>query len=236
MESKHPETKRAVNQRGQRSREEILEAAARIMGERGYGATSVADLSNEIGLAKSVIFHHFHTKQGLLSAVMERGLNDFFEAMRVAHLNPPDGGTPRERLRWFLERAAAVLTEREEFLRLHMFLILSADAAEAEVAETIKNVRRDGQRHVNHMIFESFREEGPEIAQAIADRLDRFGLAGIDGAFLAGQADSGRSLSEEMGPLASGIALMGEQLAAGLRSAGNARAYAGDTGASGAGQ
>jgi AcrR family transcriptional regulator len=211
---------RVSNRRGQRSREEILEAASRIMGERGYASTSISVLSSEIGLAKSVIYHHFNSKGGLLSAVMERGLNDFFEAMRAAHANPPAAGTPRERLIWFLDQSAAVLTNRQEFLRLHMLLILSADAAEAEVAETIEKVRREGRRHMNHMIRESFHEQGPEIAQAIADKLDYFGMAGIDGAFLAGQAEPGRSVSEDMDLLAGAIVLMGEQFAAGLRSTG----------------
>lgn len=196
-----------------------MDAASRVMGQRGYAATSLSALAAEIGLAKSVILHHFHTKGGLLSAVMERGMNDFFEAMSRAHSDAPSDGTPQERLSWFLKRAAAVLTEREEFLRLHMFLILSEDAdmAEAEVTATIAKVRRDGRRHVHHMLRESFRDHGPEIAQAIADRFERFGMAGIDGAFLGGQAETERSMSEEMDELAEAMALMGDQYAGRLR-------------------
>ncbi|MGN3960130.1 TetR/AcrR family transcriptional regulator [Streptomyces sp. WAC8370] len=212
---------RVSNRRGKRSREEILEAASRIMGQRGYAATPLSVVSNEIGLAKSVIFHHFHTKGGLLSAVMERGMNDFFQAMSAAYADPPAGGTPQERLGWFLGRAAEVLTEREEFLRLHMFMILTedSDAAEPEVKETIDKVRREGRRHVHHMILESFRGEGPEIAEAVADRLEYIGMAGIDGTFIADQAEQGRSIADDMDLLAETIALTGERLAARMRSA-----------------
>ncbi|MEU9241466.1 TetR/AcrR family transcriptional regulator [Streptomyces sp. NPDC048385] len=211
---------RGSNRRGQRSREEILDAASRIMGKRGYAATPLSVVGNEIGLAKSVIFHHFRTKGGLLAAVMERGLNDFFEAMSAAHADPPAGGTPQERLSWFLGRAADVLTEREEFLRLHMFLILSEDGDEAEpdVRATIEKVRREGRRHVNRMIRESFRDEGPEVAQAVADRLEYIGMAGIDGVFLARQAEESRSMAEDMELLAETVALTGERLAARMRS------------------
>ena len=214
----HVETKRAVNKRGQRSREEILETAARVMGERGYANTSIAVLSNEIGLAKSVIFHHFHSKGGLLSAVMERGLTDFFDAMREAHQSPPTDGTPRERMLWYLERSADVLASRQEFLRLHMLLILSADATEAEVTEAIEKIRVDGREHMNRMIRGAFEEKGPETAQAIADRLDHFGMTGIDGSFLAGQAEDGRSVHDDMELLADAIVLLGEQIAGRLRS------------------
>lgn len=192
------------------------------MGQRGYAATSLSALAAEIGLAKSVILHHFRTKGGLLSAVMERGMSDFFEAMTQAHKHPPAGDTPRERLSWFLDRSAAVLTEREEFLRLHMFLILSEeeDAVDAEATATIARVRREGRAHMNQMIRESFCDEDPTIAGAIADRYERLGMAGIDGAFLAAQAEAGRSMSEEMNDLAEAVAALGEQFAISLKLAG----------------
>ncbi|WP_420749743.1 TetR/AcrR family transcriptional regulator [Rhodococcus sp. O3] len=212
------ERQRVSNRRGRQSRNEILETATRVMGQRGYAATSLSALSAEIGLAKSVILHHFHTKSGLLSAVMETGMKDFFQALGDPHTNPPVDGTPRERLSWFLNRAAAVLTEREEFLRLHMLLILSEeeDTGEAEVADTIASVRREGRSHVNRMIRESFRGHGPEIAKAVADKFERFCMAGIDGAFLGRQAEAGRSMSEEMNELADAIALMAEAFLAQL--------------------
>ena len=202
------------NKRGQRSREEILDVAARIMAERGYAATSLSVLSAETGLPKSAVYHHFHSKGGLLSAVMERGLNDFFAAMRAVHANPPEGGTHLERLTWFLLRTGEVLSARYLFMRLHMILVLSAEAAEAEIADTIETVRRDGRAHMNLMIRESFSDEGPELAQQVADELDYFGIAGFDGAFLALQADAGRTLPAQNQLLAQAIVLLGEQIVA----------------------
>jgi AcrR family transcriptional regulator len=207
----------AGNRRGRRSREELLEAAARLFAERGYAGASISTLSSATGLPKSAIYHHFHSKGGLLSAVMERGLNDFFDAMRAAHAEPPDGGTHRERMTWFLERTGEVFLARQEFLRLHMILILSAEADEAEVAGTIEKVRRDGRLRWNWMIRNAFCDEGPEIAQAVADELDYFGIAGFDGAFIAMQADPARELPAQVQLLAEAIALLGEAIVARLR-------------------
>jgi len=209
---------RPGNKRGQRSRGEILDVAARIMAERGYAATSLSVLSTETGLPKSAIYHHFHSKGGLLTAVMERGLNDFFSAMREAHRDPPEGGTHLERLSWFLQRTSEVLGARTDFMRLHMILVLSAEAAEAEIAGTIETVRRDGRVLMNDMIRESFLDEGAAIAQAVADELDYFGIAGFDGAFLAMQADPARSLAPQNKLLAQAIVLLGEQIVARLKS------------------
>lgn len=210
---------RPGNKRGQRSRGEILDVAARIMAERGYAATSLSVLSTETGLPKSAIYHHFHSKGGLLTAVMERGLNDFFNAMRAAHADPPEGGTHLERLSWFLQRTGEVLGARTDFMRLHMILVLSAEADEAEIADTIETVRRDGRVLMNDMIRASFRDEGPEIAQAIADELDYFAIAGFDGAFLAMQADPARALPPQNKLLAEAIVLLGEQIAARTKAA-----------------
>jgi len=189
------------------------------MAERGYAATSLSVLSNETGLPKSAIYHHFHSKGGLLTAVMERGLNDFFQAMREAHANPPEDGAPRERLGWFLQRTGEVLAARHDFMRLHMILVLSAEAAETEIADTIETVRRDGRVLMNDMIRESFRDEGRELAQAVADELDYFGIAGFDGAFLAMQADPARTLPPQNQLLAEAIVLLGQQIIARLKSA-----------------
>lgn len=215
------ESERTGNRRGRRSREEILDVASRLMAERGYAATSLSVLSTETGLPKSAVYHHFTSKAGLLSAVMERGLNDFFEAMRAAHANPPEGGSHLDRMSWFLRRTGEVFMARQEFLRLHMILILSAEAVEVEVAATIEKVRRDGRVLMNRMIRDSFRDEGPEIAQAVADELDYFGVAGFDGAFIAMQADPSRTLPPQNQLLAESMVLLGEAIVARLRTKGS---------------
>ena len=211
------ESERTGNRRGQRSREEILDAASRVMAARGYAGTPISVLTAETGLPKSAIYHHFHSKGGLLSAVMARGAHAFFDGMRKAHAQPPEGGTHRERLTWYLERTASVFADNPDFLRLHMLLILSSEAAEAEVADIISQVRTEGRAYMNVMIRSAFVAEGPEVAATVADRLDYFGIAGFDGAFIASQADPGRSVTSQMTRLADAMAALGEAVVAELR-------------------
>nr|WP_183595641.1 TetR/AcrR family transcriptional regulator [Nocardioides soli] len=203
-------SQRTTNRRGRRSREEILEIASRVMAERGYAATSLSVLSQESGLPKSAIYHHFHSKSGLLTAVMSRGAYDFFEAMRSAHAGGPEGATPGERMRWFLVRTAEVFLARSDFLRLHLILVMSAEAAEAEVDAMIEQVRRDGRAYMHHMIATAFAPRGDDVARRVADGLDYFGIAGFDGAFVAQQADPRRDLTAQMELLAEAIVALGE--------------------------
>ncbi|MEU5988748.1 helix-turn-helix domain-containing protein [Spirillospora sp. NPDC047418] len=205
------------NRRGRRSREEILDVASRVMAERGYAATSLSVLSRETGLPKSAVYHHFQSKAGLLSAVMARGAYEFFAAMRDAQAGGPEGGTPRERLTWYLLRTGEVFAARPDFLRLHLILIMSAEAAEAEVDAIVEQVRHDGRAHMNTMIAASFAAEGAEVAQAVADELEYFGIAGFDGAFVATQADPARGLAGQMTLLAEAMAALGEARVAALR-------------------
>lgn len=200
------------NRRGRKSREEILEVASRLMAERGYTATSLSVLGAETGLPKSAIYHHFRSKSGLLSAVMERGLHDFFTAMREAHADPPAGGTHLERMTWLLDRTGEVFMSRQEFLRLHLILLLSAEAEETEIAETIAQVRHEGRVLMNDMIRSAFRDQDEDVAAAVADELDYFGVAGFDGAFIAMQADSERTMREPNAQLAEAMVLLGERI------------------------
>lgn len=204
----------AGNRRGRRSRAEILDAASRLMAERGYAATTISVLSAETGLPKSAIYHHFHSKSGLLSAVMAHGAYEFYRAMEQAQATPPEGGTIRERLGWFLQRTEEVFMTKADFLRLHLMLLMSTEAADAAVGSMIEQVRRDGRKHFNRMIAQAFAAEGPETAQVVADELDYFGMAGFDGAFIAWQADPARGLTDQLGQLADALAAMGERVLA----------------------
>ena len=76
------------NSRGTRSRELVLDAAERLMAQKGYEAATVSALVDEAGVPASSIYHYFGSKEGVLLAVMERGAERFFERCR----SPPSPG------------------------------------------------------------------------------------------------------------------------------------------------
>lgn len=203
------------NRRGQRSRQEILDAAAKVMAARGYAGTSMAAVVQESGIPKSAIYHHFESKAGLLSEVMARGARDFFAAMRDAHRCPPEGGTAHERLGWYLQKTGEVFVDRENFLRLLLLLVMSSEAADApEAMRTIADIRREGLDYMREMIRSAFSPQGEEIAEKSAAALAFFGVAGFDGAFVATQSGDGRPMAEYMAQLTDAMVAMGAALAA----------------------
>ncbi|MER6408135.1 TetR/AcrR family transcriptional regulator [Streptomyces viridosporus] len=213
IEPPAPETR--TNRRGRRSRQEILDAAARVMSVRGYAGTSMSVLVKETGLPRSAFYYHFESKAGLLAAVMEQGAHAFFAAMREAHRNPPTEGGPRDLLRWYMRRTGDVMEDGEEFIRLLLVLVMSREAAEApEALQTVIAVRDEGRAYMAHMIRSSFVSAGEETADRIAEALAPFGMAGYDGAFVALQSEGGRPVSVWMDQLADSLAALGEAIAA----------------------
>jgi AcrR family transcriptional regulator len=53
------------------TRERILRAAAALFREQGFNGTSMHDLAQAVGITKSSLYHHFPSKQALLSEILE---------------------------------------------------------------------------------------------------------------------------------------------------------------------
>jgi TetR/AcrR family transcriptional regulator, cholesterol catabolism regulator len=69
----------------------ILERAARLIFEKGYEGTSMQDIADACGLTKAGLYHHVATKEQLLIAIMEYGMDLFEEVVlsRVEHIEDP---------------------------------------------------------------------------------------------------------------------------------------------------
>lgn len=64
-------------QRSERSKTQILDAALKLFSHKGYGATSVRDIAEEAGVSKGNVYHHFADKE----AIFRELLNVYFGAM-----------------------------------------------------------------------------------------------------------------------------------------------------------
>ncbi|MBZ0254220.1 MAG: TetR/AcrR family transcriptional regulator, partial [Candidatus Methylomirabilis sp.] len=59
---------------GERRREEILAAAARVFADRGFPGTDVGEIAEGAGVAKGTVYRYFESKQALFLAAVDRGL------------------------------------------------------------------------------------------------------------------------------------------------------------------
>ena len=58
----------------ERTRQQILQTAQRLFAERGYDATSLQMIADEMGLTKAAVYYHFRAKIDILHAAMEPGI------------------------------------------------------------------------------------------------------------------------------------------------------------------
>ncbi len=59
-------------ERSEKSKHQILDAALKLFSHKGYGATSVRDISEEAGLSKGNVYHHFPDKEAIFRALLDR--------------------------------------------------------------------------------------------------------------------------------------------------------------------
>ncbi|HEU4610422.1 MAG TPA: TetR/AcrR family transcriptional regulator [Kofleriaceae bacterium] len=106
----------------------ILERAARLIFEKGFDGTSMQDIADACGLTKAGLYHHVATKEALLIAIMEYGMDLFEEVVlaRVEHI-----ADPLERLRRTMaNNIELVLTDssKEVTIILHEHQTLTGEA------------------------------------------------------------------------------------------------------------
>src|SRR3954453_19666852 len=89
--------------------EAVLAIAVEVFNERGYDGTSMEDLSQRLGLAKSAIYHHVSGKEELLRLSLDRAMDGLFAVADEVRRTPVPA---IERLELLVRGSVAVL-ERE---------------------------------------------------------------------------------------------------------------------------
>ena len=62
---------RTLSAKGRARRDQIIEVAGRLFGQRGYGSVSLRDIATEAGITHPLLVHYFRSKEELLHAVIE---------------------------------------------------------------------------------------------------------------------------------------------------------------------
>lgn len=60
-------------------KEEILDAAEKLFGMKGFDNTSTGDILDAVGIARGTLYYHFKSKEDILDGVIERMTNRLLE-------------------------------------------------------------------------------------------------------------------------------------------------------------
>lgn len=94
-------------------RQEIVRAAAKTFGTKGYQKGSLIDIAAQVGMTHAGVLHHFGSKEQLLIAVLE--YRDAEDLEILAQQQVPQG----LELFWHLTRTARANTQREGIVQTY---------------------------------------------------------------------------------------------------------------------
>jgi AcrR family transcriptional regulator len=130
------------------TREGILEAAARIFGEKGFHATSMNDIALAVNLQKASLYYHFASKQEILISILDYALdliNEHLELVLAQPLSPP------EKLRQAMVSYLQTITENRN---LSAVLLLELRALDPELKARHASRREKFERLWRDLIVE----------------------------------------------------------------------------------
>jgi len=103
------------------TRASILEAAEKLFVEKGFAATSMSDIAKEAGVTKSLIHHHFGSKEDLWTEVKRQRISHFAELQTqlVASESGGESVLPRS-----IENYFRFVQENPQWVRLNVWMSL----------------------------------------------------------------------------------------------------------------
>lgn len=122
--------------RGNRTREQLLAAALRLFGDRGFHATTMKDLATEAGVSPPAVYNHFESKESVLFAALTWGLQRF---RKYVIETDDDALAPQVRLEGIIRRHARYQIEFASRVRFADRLLESVAAG-----ELLSESRREG--------------------------------------------------------------------------------------------
>ena len=154
--------------KGEKTREEIIQAGMRLFSLHGYFATSMNDILEAVSISKGAFYHHFKSKEELALAVLEKMWADY----RVQLFLPVQGSEASERLGMALRRIVQ-LNESGLWVNCLLLARLAQETAQQEsgLSEKLAEVMKE--------LIGFWREiiEAAQKARTVSDKLNAGHLA-----------------------------------------------------------
>ena len=113
--------------------ERILDAAEDLFAEKGYSATSLGDVADQVGIRSPSLYNHFKNKEALYSAVVERLLTKFTATMQGI----TQGETNKQRILEWLETVVRCHHDNPNLARLLQHAAPSGGPQTNEIIELL---------------------------------------------------------------------------------------------------
>ncbi len=109
--------------KSERTRRRILDAAALSFQRRGFASVTLKDIAGLAGLQAGSLYYHFDTKEELVAAVLDAGLEGAMDATREAVEALGPGADPLARLRAALAAHLRVVLAESAYASANLRLL-----------------------------------------------------------------------------------------------------------------
>jgi TetR/AcrR family transcriptional regulator len=122
------------------SRSAILDAAEQLFLEHGFAGTSMSEIAKASGVTKSLIHHHFGSKDALWSEVKRTRFSDYYDQQMQLFAGP---SIDREIAGASMSAYFRMLRNNPQVLRMMWWMLLEKDDKVASTAEELREVAID---------------------------------------------------------------------------------------------
>ena len=158
--------------KSERTRQAVLDAAARLFARRGYAGTNLSDIAAEAGIKTGSLYYHFDSKDQLVSEVLRFGTAHSYEHARAAVEALGAGASAALQLR------AAIEAHLDSLHHLGDYALAGLRIVEQAPQPIRRNQYANQRRYGEYWqaLFERARAEGvlPEGVDLLAARLFLF--------------------------------------------------------------
>jgi AcrR family transcriptional regulator len=142
---------RAPQARTRLARAAVLDAAGNLFLERGYGATTIGEISSASGVPQATVYRLFSSKQGILKALLDRSVAGDDEPVSVAERPQVQSMLGAPQPEDLLARLAAISVDiNRRTAPIYRILVSAAtsDSEAATILDELTRQRQEGQGRV----------------------------------------------------------------------------------------
>ena len=154
---------------GASRREEIIRIAARLFAEKGYYATKLDEIAEEMGLSKPALYYYIDNKEELLRIIIEMMMKRAKKVAAVGRLKLP----PREKLAKMIRMIVEFATNDKEIA------IIALEQSKNLPKRDRDSLRRH-EKEINDAVQQTFKDGIDQGLFAVDDvRMASFAILGV---------------------------------------------------------
>ena len=154
--------------------DEIISVACSLFSRKGYSATSLKEIADQVGLHKTSLFHYFKNKEEILMEVMDKGLREYVDVLDEPAIDP--NLDAEQKLRIALERQVSVICKYKDYINVGLNEIKSLTPKNREKYNT---KRKQYGKRFEKIIQEIQGHNGPALFKDLNFKIVNLGILGM---------------------------------------------------------